>query len=66
MPDIQMCHGAQTEQDAVVICQVRDECYRHTAKPSPLQVWGPPGDGFNPEEGCDEYIPRTVDNVTRL
>jgi hypothetical protein len=42
-------------------CQVRDNCYRHTAEPEPLQVyaqyWLDPS--FTPERGCNRWIPLT-------
>ncbi len=31
MPDISMCEGT----DGVRICPRKDQCYRHTAKPTP-------------------------------
>ena len=50
MPDISMCQGNN--------CQVRTQCYRHTAHPSYRQSMTDFTQlhSFNPETGCDEFI----------
>lgn len=58
MPNIQMCTAVT---DNGQVCQVAHECYRHTAKASLMQAWGPPGERFDPKQGCDNHLPMRGD-----
>ena len=63
MPDITMCAGYDVgTNNLIVICQVREKCYRHVA---PAFEYGQTYSTFEPERGdeCDYFMRATPENI---
>ena len=59
MADIQKCLGETGMGENIIICMVREKCYRYTAPANELwQSYGPPAPDFESEKGCGIFYER--------
>lgn len=50
--DIQKCTAVAEDGR---VCMMAHKCRRHMGPTGMMQAWGPPGNDFRPESGCENY-----------
>ena len=66
MPDITMCLGKETIDGKEVVCPRAEQCYRHTAKPTPLrQSYFAKLPMLLPDGTCHHFWPADVRDKTK-